>query len=83
MRKHFVRLLPGRFWQPVWPRVQGLRERGWATEELLVLRGGRATEAEAEAGPIIPADTNTAMIMLRLFFEGMNTAAALHVRRVQ
>ena len=40
-----------------WPCVQGLRERGWAAEELLVLRGGRATEAEAKAGPIIPART--------------------------
>jgi len=27
--------------------VQGLWERGWATEEVLVLRGGRATETQA------------------------------------
>ena len=32
------------------PWVQGLWEWGWATEEVFVLRGGPATEAEAEVG---------------------------------
>ena len=53
-----------------WSCVQRLRGQRWvAEEELLVLPCGRTTEAQAEAGPIIPVCTITTVIMFGLFFE--------------
>ena len=65
-RKHFVRLLRGRIWQPA-AMCTAPPGTGPCDRRISRAQGRPCHRSQAEAGPITPARTTTSVIMLCLF----------------